>query len=164
MEDGLRDIIGSYENGISRLNPCCCGRWSQRSLSANQWNSRYHVLILVVVEDGLRGSIVEGSVKKFTAVLILVVVEDGLRAHQWHCKYHQMRLNPCCCGRWSQRGRNKWWLVIADICSLNPCCCGRWSQRCQKVFLQVLHGKCLNPCCCGRWSQSISVFRNNQTI
>ena len=37
-----------------------------------------YVLILVVVEDGLRGND-EHSLFVFNAVLILVVVEDGLR-------------------------------------------------------------------------------------
>ena len=39
----------------SRLNPCCCGRWSQRVESAEVVEGQY-VLILVVVEDGLRES------------------------------------------------------------------------------------------------------------
>ena len=36
------------------LNPCCCGRWSQRQ-SLRLYSERLKwVLILVVVEDGLR--------------------------------------------------------------------------------------------------------------
>ena len=36
------------------LNPCCCGRWSQRkNMEVHNFGDR--VLILVVVEDGLRG-------------------------------------------------------------------------------------------------------------
>ena len=37
------------------------------------------------------------------AVLILVVVEDGLRGTGQRRKGASgVRLNPCCCGRWSQ--------------------------------------------------------------
>ena len=64
------------------------------------------VLILVVVEDGLRDKIDE-LVEVLKHVLILVVVEDGLRVLSlllliigFFC------LNPCCCGRWSQRAKN----------------------------------------------------------
>ena len=61
------------------LNPCCCGRWSQRFQNAFPILS-FHVLILVVVEDGLRGKFLAVRVKNPYIVLILVVVEDGLRA------------------------------------------------------------------------------------
>ena len=48
--------------------------------------------------------LVDGADILYTRVLILVVVEDGLRVednvvlggNSWDC------LNPCCCGRWSQ--------------------------------------------------------------
>ena len=37
-------------------------------------------------------------------VLILVLVEDGLRAkHAEYCRVAWQRLNPCSCGGWSQR-------------------------------------------------------------
>ena len=37
------------------LNPCCGGRWSQSSwIDCDQAQTNYDVLILVVVEDGLR--------------------------------------------------------------------------------------------------------------
>ena len=40
-------------------------------------------------------------------VLILVVVEDGLRAMvEGICYGLYSSLNPCCCGRWSQRAKN----------------------------------------------------------
>ena len=52
MEDGLRPIRRT-ENGFeTSLNPCCNGRWSQTD---GEWTiEAYHVLILVVMEDGLR--------------------------------------------------------------------------------------------------------------
>ena len=64
------------------LNPCCYGRWSQRLLLKcllvllNRW-----VLILVVMEDGLRDT-------KLQFVVVLLT----------------LGLNPCCYGRWSQSG------------------------------------------------------------
>ena len=63
------------------LNPCCCGRWSQRTLRKTLKSlTTRNVLILVVVEDGLRDSNAHTYIKRFNIVLILVVVEDGLRA------------------------------------------------------------------------------------
>ena len=62
-------------------------------------------------------------------VLILVVMEDGLRAGERFARVVRInRLNPCCYGRWSQR------FLIALSSTilfrrLNPCCYGRWSQR-----------------------------------
>ena len=61
------------------LNPCCCGRWSQSLISRTLSKNLPTVLILVVVEDGLREGTVVGCVKIKRSVLILVVVEDGLR-------------------------------------------------------------------------------------
>ena len=56
MEDGLRvSFIISAIQTIICLNPCSCGGWSQ---SANKIGSKVKtyeaVLILVLVEDGLR--------------------------------------------------------------------------------------------------------------
>ena len=60
------------------LNPCCSGRWSQRPLKLNIMAQQENVLILVVVEDGLR--VWRRSIQIFQIeVLIIVVVEDGLR-------------------------------------------------------------------------------------
>ena len=60
------------------LNPCCCGRWSQRNHLDSLLDVSGRVLILVVVEDGLRG-IIRTVYPIVIGVLILVVVEDGLR-------------------------------------------------------------------------------------
>ena len=80
VEDGLRGITSSFlmYNNIS-LNPCCCGRWSQRAYRLASCRGCSAVLILVVVEDGLRACKV-GTLQVVPNVLILVVVEDGLRA------------------------------------------------------------------------------------
>ena len=62
-----------------RLNPCSCGGWSQRHSVGMGMMISTEVLILVLVEDGLR----EGQTDLFgskASVLILVLVEDGLRA------------------------------------------------------------------------------------
>ena len=86
----------------SSLNPCCCGRWSQRLLDYIGKRVTL-VLILVVVEDGLRVYF-RLPYEERKDVLILVLVEDGLRVPTgrtinslWEC------LNPCSYGRWSQR-------------------------------------------------------------
>ncbi len=78
MEDGLRAIrSGSADFGAA-------------------------VLILVVVEDGLRVEIITLE-RDGDDVLILVVVEDGLRDAVVMLDTGYVCLNPCCCGRWSQR-------------------------------------------------------------
>ena len=48
MEDALIKWV--------RLNPCCYGRWSQRPMVTRSSQDAQAVLILVVMEDGLRGS------------------------------------------------------------------------------------------------------------
>ena len=59
------------------------------------------VLILVVMEYGLRRSVLL-SIKK-ARVLILVVMEYGLRRHRQAVgRAARGGLNPCCNGIWSQ--------------------------------------------------------------
>ena len=45
------------------------------------------VLILVVMEDGLRHQ--QNDILEKMDVLILVVMEDGLRHHEFHCKSYE---------------------------------------------------------------------------
>ena len=73
------DGFVSKDNGVTCLNPCCCGRWSQRQQSSLFVLLKQNVLILVVVEDGLRGLLGLFIYYVSFRVLILVVVEDGLR-------------------------------------------------------------------------------------
>ena len=40
-------------DGVRSLNPCCDGRWSRTQADGSTSTSRYLVLILVVMEDGL---------------------------------------------------------------------------------------------------------------
>ena len=55
MEDTLRDRqYRSEENSLSGLNPCFNGRYSQRKVE-NQVARNNYVLILVLMEDTLRG-------------------------------------------------------------------------------------------------------------
>ena len=71
------------------------------------WHLKSLVLILVVVEDGL---VLVDSVVPFdwSGVLILVVVEDGLvQGSQGYLDCCSKSLNPCCSGRWS-RTRTAW--------------------------------------------------------
>ena len=61
------------------------------------------VLILVLVEDGLRDTTSIRMALR-SIVLILVLVEDGLREFPCvHSMTETRSLNPCSCGRWSQR-------------------------------------------------------------
>ena len=62
----------------TRLNPCSCGGWSQSIIMFNL--------------DEIK-----------TSVLILVLVEDGLREYKLVAKDITKCLNPCSCGGWSQR-------------------------------------------------------------
>ena len=60
-------------------------------------------------------------------VLILVLVEDGLRGMLAYSMIKGIRcLNPCSCGGWSQR---RYARDNETLCGLNPCSCGGWSQR-----------------------------------
>ena len=62
------------------------------------------VLILVLVEDGLRVFISSNEGSKNRCVLILVLVEDGLREKLLlGLNRNAKRLNPCFNGRWSAR-------------------------------------------------------------
>ena len=63
------------------LNPCFSGGWSQR-VQRQSLVQHQTVLILVLVEDGLRETPTRASCSLFAAVLILVLVEDGLRVFE----------------------------------------------------------------------------------
>ena len=79
------------------------------------------------MEDGLRdGETHTHEFAGFNTVLILVVMEDGLRGVNDLDRIEFLCLNPCCYGRWSQRGEIGVSWIEDD--SLNPCCYGRWSQ------------------------------------
>ena len=84
MEDGLR-VASSYFTTVTAdsLNPYSCGRWSQSGKKAMFTESEKDVLILILVEDGLREYHKhQDGTQKY--VLILVVVEDGLREYHKH--------------------------------------------------------------------------------
>ena len=109
------------------LNPCFSGGWSQSAAVAAEYKAKDGVLILVLVEDGLRGAkalflsyslknvlilvLVEDGLRGLknsktklgTVVLILVLVEDGLREAS-RCRSYRQNwcLNPCFSGGWSQ--------------------------------------------------------------
>ena len=58
------------------------------------------------MEDGLRGKF-KGEEGDTIDVLILVVMEDGLRVMAVGPQVQgRGGLNPCCYGRWSQRAKN----------------------------------------------------------
>ena len=64
---------------FKRLNPCCYGRWSQSHVIIPLDIRTEWVLILVVMEDGLREVSARVAKQMDALVLILVVMEDGLR-------------------------------------------------------------------------------------
>ena len=83
MEDGLRGTMYEIEIDLDNgLNPCSCGGWSQRRSRHFQCYDNHNVLILVLVEDGLRDH-----------YYATVYLKDG----------YVSCLNPCSCGGWSQR-------------------------------------------------------------
>ncbi len=68
----------------SCLNPCFSGRWSASTCTKKCWRCLSNVLILVLVEDGLREKALL-TLQVFYTVLILVLVEDGLRDNTKIC-------------------------------------------------------------------------------
>ncbi len=83
------------------------------------------VLILVVMEDGLR--LLRNVSGNVCPLLILVVMEDGLRPLGSYNKSIRFQaLNPCCNGRWSLTPSMS--ASSRSGTRLNPCCNGRWSQ------------------------------------
>ena len=79
MEDGLRvHCLCTSTSCIKCLNPCFNGRWSASRLTWIEHYWRSEVLILVLMEDGLR-EIANFPKDAKKIVLILVLMEDGLR-------------------------------------------------------------------------------------
>ena len=79
MEDGLRVVRKAGNRARKKgLNPCFSGRWSARISQLRRLRCSSQVLILVLVEDGLREPFHEEP-RDVEYVLILVLVEDGLR-------------------------------------------------------------------------------------
>ena len=88
-------------------------------------------------------------------VLILVLVEDGLRPNDIEPKtYYSIRLNPCFSGRWSATKLFELAIKI-ESGSLNPCFSGRWSSpyrypyaslHTSSVFIPFLVEACLRQC------------------
>ena len=63
------------------LNPCCSGQWS-RTISVGKNGAVNHVLILVVVDNGLVHDAAP-VIELGNNVLILVVVDNGLVQGRW---------------------------------------------------------------------------------
>ena len=103
MEDTLRDDITAMLAARSgSLNPCFNGRYSQSKPFTYNPPKVHYVLILVLMEDTLRGMRLTPPYMKMK-VLILVLMEDTLRemAELWLRLSHYC-LNPCFNGRYSQ--------------------------------------------------------------
>ena len=83
-------------------------------------------------------------------VLILVVMEYGLRQCKKRGHLESKSLNPCCNGIWSQ---TKVASIFSTFgLRLNPCCNGIWSLTYGSVLRTSLYESSLNPCCNGIWS------------
>ena len=55
MEDTLRDLMKNGAKSVKSLNPCFNGRYSQRDDDITAMLAARAVLILVLMEDTLRG-------------------------------------------------------------------------------------------------------------
>ena len=158
MEDGLRADADEKlaVDLVECLNPCSCGGWSQSGRCQLIKSQLKKVLILVLVEDGLRAPCKRGNKSSGYTVLILVLVEDGLRECISSHRRANACLNPCSCGGWSQRpllcysipqGRIVLILVLVED----------GLRELQKWINNKLINR-LNPCSCGGWSQSTGTF------
>ena len=82
MEYGLRqDNFLHGETLICRLNPCFNGIWSA-TISKELSPHGDCVLILVLMEYGLRHEVLDYFDRHYKTVLILVLMEYGLRLEQ----------------------------------------------------------------------------------
>ena len=101
MDNGLvRNGFTIGETIHLSLNPCCSGQWSRTAVFGWLQVGR-HVLILVVVDNGLvLVSNVRFTMSQF--VLILVVVDNGLVPLLDDSRHWSRSLNPCCSGQWSR--------------------------------------------------------------
>ena len=110
-----------------------------------------HVLILVVMEYGLRRSSISLGM---LMVLILVVMEYGLRHWCTSSRKPVCGLNPCCNGIWSQTDgkpikHDVWAVLILVVMEYGL------RQDIANMLNGFLEG--LNPCCNGIWSQTTSL-------
>ena len=80
MEYGLREQIDAINTALrASLNPCFNGIWSASSAVICTAVSQQQVLILVLMEYGLRGTSITRIDSNRLIVLILVLMEYGLR-------------------------------------------------------------------------------------
>ena len=119
----------SFSEAEARLNPCFNGRWSPRSTKGHNWwvgdclnpcfNGRWSPSRKEKNYELLK-----------IKVLILVLMEDGLRVQldELIPAFLIVRLNPCFNGRWSP-SLPKRRQYSNFVLGLNPCFNGRWSPR-----------------------------------
>ena len=74
------------------------------------------VLILVLMEDTLRGKVSEKISQELENVLILVLMEDTLRGYLFQDGLIPLSLNPCFNGRYSQ-SKEKFGLTLDTMTS-----------------------------------------------
>ncbi len=173
---GLRDRPdGSDALPPTDINPCFNGIWSASGRRGAGCRLHLCVLILVLMEYGLRvgapmllwrgryGGLnpcfngIWSASKSYVqdnnimSVLILVLMEYGLRG--WGLmpsKKWTNSLNPCFNGIWSASPFGQAGLLSNT--RLNPCFNGIWSASVPYTTGFVFEGDCLNPCFNGIWS------------
>ena len=105
MEDGLREVkIQSVAFCAEGLNPCFNGRWSA-SLPEKDYDNVVYSRLNPCFNGRWSARFPDGNVRKSLCfVLILVLMEDGLRGpHDCYMRLIYISLNPCFNGRWSAR-------------------------------------------------------------
>ena len=137
------------------LNPCFNGIWSASGVYSDNPNVTDMVLILVLMEYGLR-DYDSNIFELHPTVLILVLMEYGLRgAHARSSRQGSQGLNPCSNGIWS--ASNDSLFDGTQSQGLNPCSNGIWSASNDSLF-DGTQSQGLNPCFNGIWSASIIMF------
>ena len=111
------------------LNPCFSGGWSRREVCTPRIIFRGHVLILVLVEDGLGVCGIPGHRESSLLVLILVLVEDGLGVTPNHPNGGQFYVVLILVLVEDGLGVCSIWTTFSERYRLNPCFSGGWSRR-----------------------------------
>ena len=151
MEDTLREVV-LYQIALRKsLNPCFNGRYSQSVAEFKDW------LAANRLNPCFNGRYSQRCNEKFIirgilTVLILVLMEDTLRGKGVVVSRKNIYgLNPCFNGRYSQSTDNMSTSMV--LRSLNPCFNGRYSQS-NSYPMDKRIVVSLNPCFNGRYSQS----------
>ena len=83
VSEYTEEYIGSVKD---RLNPCCYGRWSQSCVYSE--NGSFECLNPCCYGRWSQSVVNIAAMNEINAVLILVVMEDGLREQKMQCDDH----------------------------------------------------------------------------